>query len=106
VGVYVAIARLVMAAKDSAPLAARDLAAWMGSDREADRAAIMRRIGKLEERGWVMAARTRATKHRLLPTWGTDQMGALRLWRLDQRDSETQQCGIAREPTAQIRICV
>ena len=51
VGVYVAIARLVMAAKDAVPLAARDLAAWMGNDCDADRAAIMRRIGKLEERG-------------------------------------------------------
>jgi hypothetical protein len=87
VGVYVAIARLVMAAKDSVPLAARDLAAWMGSDREADRAAIMRRISKLEERGWVVATRTRAIKHRLLPTWGCDQMGAVRPWLLDQPDS-------------------
>jgi hypothetical protein len=78
VGIYVAIARLVMAAKDAVPLAARDLAAWMGSKRDADRAAIMRRIGKLEERGWVMITRTRATKHHLLPTWGCDQMGAVR----------------------------
>src|SRR5439155_26876392 len=47
VGVYVAIARLTLAAKDAVPLAARDLAAWIGSDRDADRAAIMRRIVKL-----------------------------------------------------------
>ena len=87
VGVYVAIARFVMAAKDSVPLAARDLAAWMGSDREADRAAIMRRISKLEERGWVMISRTTATKHRLLPTWGRDQLGTVRPWRMDQASS-------------------
>jgi len=87
VGVYVAIARFVMAAKDSVPLAARDLAAWMGSDREADRAAIMRRIVKLEERGWVVISRTTATKHRLLPTWGRDQLGVVRPWRIDQANS-------------------
>jgi hypothetical protein len=34
------IARLVVAAKDAVPLAARDLAAWMGREREADRAAV------------------------------------------------------------------
>jgi len=87
VGVYVAIARFVMAAKDSVPLAARDLVAWMGSDRDADRTAIMRRISKLEERGWVMISRTTATKHRLLPTWGCDNLGVVRPWRLDQSDS-------------------
>src|SRR5262249_53226095 len=53
VGVYVAIARLSLAAKGAVPLAARDLVAWMGSDRDADRAAIMRRIVKLEEHGWL-----------------------------------------------------
>src|SRR5262249_39808001 len=88
VGVYIAVARLAMAAKDAVPLAARDLAAWMGSDREADRAAIMRRIAKLEERGWLMITRTRAAKHRLLPTWGRDRTGIVRPWRLDQPDSD------------------
>ncbi len=87
VGVYVAIARLVMAAKDAVPLAARDLAAWMGSEREADCAAIMRRIVNLSERGWLMITRTRASKHQLLPTWGTDQMGTIRPWQLDRSDS-------------------
>src|SRR5205085_251618 len=72
VGVYVAIAR-ILAAKEAVPLAARDLVAWMGSDRDADRAAIMRRIVKLEKDGWVIAERAVATKHRLLPTWGRDQ---------------------------------
>jgi hypothetical protein len=87
VGVYTAIARLAMAAKGAIPLAARDLAAWMGSDREADRVAIMRRIAKLEERGWLMIMRTRASKHRLLPTWGRDRMGTIWPWRFDQLDS-------------------
>lgn len=83
VGVYVAIARLVVVAKAAVPLAARDLAAWIGSEREADRAAIMRRIVKLEEGGWVIAARTRAAKHLLLPTWGRDQEGVVRPWQPD-----------------------
>jgi hypothetical protein len=88
VGVYTVIARLAMAAKDSVPLAARDLAAWMGSERDAERAAIMRRIARLEERGWLMITRTRASKHRLLPTWGRDRTGIVRPWRLDQPDSD------------------
>ena len=69
VGVYVAVARLAMAAKAAVSLAARDLAIWMGSDRDADRVAIMRRIVKLEARGWLMITRTMAAKHGLLPTW-------------------------------------
>lgn len=88
VGVYTAIARLTMAAKDAVPLAARDLASWMGSDREADRAAIMRRIVKLEERGWLMITRTRASKHHLLPTWGRDRSGSVLPWRFDQPSSD------------------
>jgi uncharacterized membrane protein YgcG len=84
VGVYAAIARLVVAAKGAVPLAARDLAAWIGSERDADRVAIMRRVVKLEERGWVMATRTRAAKHWLLPTWGCDQAGAARPWQPEQ----------------------
>jgi hypothetical protein len=40
-----------MAAKATVPLAASDLALWMGSDRDADRVAIMRWIAKLEARG-------------------------------------------------------
>lgn len=87
VGVYIAIARLTTVAKDAVPLAARDLASWMGSDREADRAAIMRRIVKLEERGWLMVTRTRASKHRLLPTWGHDRAGNVLPWHFDQSDS-------------------
>src|SRR5205823_5990404 len=47
VGVYVAIARLALVAKGAVSVAARDLVVWMGSDRDADRAAIMRRIVKL-----------------------------------------------------------
>lgn len=88
VGVYTTIARIAVAAKDAVPIAARDLAAWMGSNREADRAAIMRRIVKLEERGWLIITRTRASKHRLLPTWGRDRAGAVRPWRFDQPDSD------------------
>jgi hypothetical protein len=87
VGVYAAIARLTMAARDAVPLAARDLAAWMGSDRDADRAAIMRRIVKLEERGWVMVTRRTATKNSVLPTWGRDQIGVVRPWCFDLADS-------------------
>ena len=87
VGVYVAIARLAMVAKAAVPLAARDLAAWMGSDRDADRAAIMRRIVKLEQGGWVIIERTTASKHQLLPTWGRDQAGRARPWRFDTVDS-------------------
>jgi len=87
VGVYAAIARLCMAARDAVPVAARDLAAWMSSDRDADRAAIMRRIVKLEERGWVMVTRRTATKNSLLPTWGRDQTGVERPWRFDLADS-------------------
>jgi hypothetical protein len=87
VGVYVAIARLAVIAKAAVPLAARDLAAWMGSHRDADRAAIMRRIVKLEEGGWVIIERTAAAKHHLLPTWGRDQAGTARPWRFDTADS-------------------
>jgi hypothetical protein len=87
VGVYVAIARLAMVAKAAVPLAARDLVAWMGSDRDADRAAIMRRIVKLEQGGWVLIERTTASKHQLLPTWGRDQAGQARPWRFDTADS-------------------
>src|SRR5689334_2826448 len=49
VGVYVAIARLALVAKGAVPVAARDLVVWMGSERDTDRAAIMRRIVKLAE---------------------------------------------------------
>jgi hypothetical protein len=87
VGVYAAIARLVVATKDAVPLAARDLAAWMGSEREADRAAIMRRIAKLGARGWLMITRTKASKHHVLPTWGMDRMGIVRPWQLNRSDS-------------------
>jgi hypothetical protein len=66
-----------------APIAARDLAIWMGSDRDADRVAIMRRIVKLEARGWLMITRTMAAKHRLLPSRGRDQTGAVRPWCFD-----------------------
>ncbi len=46
VGVYVAVARLASAARATVPLAARDLAIWMGRDRDADRVAVMRHIGR------------------------------------------------------------
>jgi hypothetical protein len=87
IGVYVAIARLTMAAKAAVPLAARDLAIWMGSERDADRVAIMRRIIKLEARGWLMITRTVAAKHCLIPTWGRDQAGATRPWCFENSDS-------------------
>ena len=86
VGIYVAIARLAMAAKGVVPLAARDLVAWMGSDQDSDRVAIMRRIIKLEQRGWLSITRTATGKHQLLPTWGRDQSGMPRPWRFDQDD--------------------
>jgi hypothetical protein len=76
-----------MIAKAAVPLAARDLALWMGSDRDADRVAIMRRIVKLEERGWLIITRTTAAKHHLLPTRGRDQTGAVRPWRFGTADS-------------------
>src|SRR5439155_22675525 len=48
VGVYVAIARLTLAAKDAVSLAAHDPVACIGSDRDPDRAANMRRNLQLE----------------------------------------------------------
>jgi hypothetical protein len=87
VGVYVAIARLSLAVKGAVSLAARDLVAWMGSNRDADRAAMMRRIVKLERDGWVIVERATATKHRLIPTWGRDQAGTVRPWRCDEAHS-------------------
>jgi hypothetical protein len=87
VGVYVAIARLSLAARGAVPLAARDLVRWMGSDRDADRAAIMRRIVKLEKDGFLIAERAVATKHRLTPTWGRDQAGTARPWRFEEVDT-------------------
>jgi hypothetical protein len=83
IGIYVAVARLAVVAKGAVPLAARDLVAWMGSDREADRAAIMRRIVKLAEKGWLCVERSEVEKNRLIPTWGRDQSGAARPWRFD-----------------------
>ena len=76
VGVYVAIARLSLIVKRDVPLAARDLVAWMGSDRDADRAAIMRRIVKLEKDGWLIIARASATKHLLLNMQGLARLGS------------------------------
>jgi hypothetical protein len=87
IGIYVAIARLVLAAKQAVPLAARDLAAWMGKDRDADRAAVMRRIAKLAEARWLNVERSTSVKHRLLPTWGHDVEGTPRVWRFDIGDS-------------------
>jgi hypothetical protein len=83
IGIYVAIARLVTAAKQAVPVAARDLALWMGRDRDADRATVMRRIVKLAEAGWLSVERSTSNKHRLLPTWGLDISGEPRLWRFD-----------------------
>jgi hypothetical protein len=87
VGVYVVIARLTLAAKGAVPLAAHDLVACMGSDREADRAAIMRRIVKMEKDGWLIAEPAVVTKHRLTPTWGRDQAGTARPWRFEEVDT-------------------
>jgi hypothetical protein len=87
VGVYAAIARLALVAKGPVSVAARDLVVWMGSDRDADRAAIMRRIVKLVGDGWLSIERTAAAKHRLLPTWGCDQSDTVRPWRFDVADS-------------------
>jgi hypothetical protein len=84
VGVYVAIARLTLIRKDAIPLSAAELAAWMGSDTEADRAAIMRRIVKLGQGGWLVVTRLKAHKHTLLPTWGPDRAGQPRPWDFDQ----------------------
>ena len=75
VGVYVAVARLAMAAKAAVPLAARDLAVWMGSDRDADRVAIMRRIVKLEARGWLMITRTMSSQTPSSPNLGARSDG-------------------------------
>jgi hypothetical protein len=87
IGIYVAVARLAVVVKGAVPLAARDLVAWMGSDREADRAAIMRRIVKLAQKGWLCVERSEVEKNRLIPTWGRDQSGAARPWRFDTADS-------------------
>jgi hypothetical protein len=87
VGVYAAVARLVAVAKDAVPLAARDLVAWMGSERESDRAAVMRRIVKLEQAGWLMVDRQSQHKHHLLPAWGRDRAGQPQPWRLDVTDT-------------------
>jgi hypothetical protein len=84
IGVYVAVARLTLTARGAVPVAARDLTAWMGSDRDADRAAIMRRIVRLAEHGWLRIDRDLAAKHHLLPTWGNDGSGKLRPWRFDR----------------------
>jgi hypothetical protein len=86
VGVYAAIARLVAVAKAAVPLAARDLVAWMGSDRDSDRAAVMRRIVKLEQAGWLMVDRQSQHKHHLLPTWGRNRSGWPQPWQLDAAD--------------------
>jgi hypothetical protein len=86
VGVYVAVARLVAVAKGAVPLAARDLVAWMGSERESERAAVMRRIVKLEQAGWLMVDRQSQHKHHLLPTWGRDRSGRPQPWQLDAAD--------------------
>jgi hypothetical protein len=59
----------------------------MGRDRDADRAAVMRRITKLADAGWLCVERAAAVKHHLLPTWGRDANGTLRIWRLDCTDS-------------------
>jgi hypothetical protein len=68
------------------PLAARDLVTWVGSTRTADRAAVMRRIVKLDAAAWLAVERITAHKHRLLPTWGPGQRDALRTWRFDADD--------------------
>lgn len=86
VGVYAMIARLAMVVKRAVALTARDLVAWIGSDREADRAAIMRRIVKLEQQGWLVIARSTNAKHQLLPTWGRDKHGSPHPWRFDMTD--------------------
>jgi hypothetical protein len=86
VGVYVAIARLALAAKGAVPLAARDLVTWVGSTRDADRAAVMRRIVKLTAAGWLVVERVTANKHRLHPAWGPDQHNAGRPWRFGTDD--------------------
>jgi hypothetical protein len=80
VGIYVAVARLAMAVKSAVPLAARDLVSWAGNEDDATRVAVMRRMLKLEARGWLTIARATKSKHRLLPTWGRDQAGAARPW--------------------------
>ena len=87
VGVYVAVARLALIAKGPVPLSATELAAWMGSEAEADRVALMRRIMKLERGGWLLLTRETAYKHTLLPTWGPDRNGLSRPWNFAQAAS-------------------
>ena len=84
IGVYVAVARLMLIRKGPVPLSAADLAAWMGSSDDAVQVAIMRRIAKLEQAGWLIITRTPARKHTLLPTWGPDREGSVRPWDFDQ----------------------
>jgi len=80
VGVYLAVARFVIAERGPVPLSPTDLAAWSGRDRIRD-LAIMRRIRRLVETGWLIAERGRAVKLRLMPTWGIDNDGAVLPWR-------------------------
>ncbi|MDZ4719119.1 MAG: hypothetical protein SH847_11760 [Roseiflexaceae bacterium] len=78
VGVYLAIARFVMAERGPVPLSPADLAAWSGGERIRD-LAIMRRMRRLVETGWLVAERGRAVK--LRPNLGIGDDGAVLPWR-------------------------
>lgn len=82
VGVYLAIARCALSLRGPAPLSPADLAAWSDGRRSRD-IAVMRRIRRLLDDGWLIAAPGRAVKLRLLPTWG----GAALPWRFDDAQS-------------------
>lgn len=78
VGVYLAVARCAIAYQAAAPLSPADLSAWGSGERTRD-LALMRRIRRLIDAGWLVAEPGRAVKLRLLPTWGDEAL----LWQLD-----------------------
>ncbi|MBX0331246.1 hypothetical protein K2Z83_26715 [Oscillochloris sp. ZM17-4] len=78
VGVYLGVARCAIAYQAAAPLSPADLAAWGSGERTRD-LALMRRIRRLTDDGWLVAEPGRAVKLRLLPTWGDESTP----WQLD-----------------------
>lgn len=73
VGVYLAIARCVLALQAATPLSPADLADWTQGRRTRD-LTLMRRIRSLIDAGWLRTEPGRAVKLRLLPTWGNLSM--------------------------------
>ncbi len=82
IGVYLAVARCALSMRGAAPLSPADLAAWWYGDRSRD-LAVMRRIRRLIEDGWLLADGGRAVKLELLPTWGRSASGEVWPWRFD-----------------------